>query len=101
MRLECKYMKNYCNHKGNNVSECCGELCQCHKLISKCVIDNNCWTTKLNKEETFHDFTRDQKSLYNDVGTELMCGVKDPVEIAQVLELLAYEMRTDGNNSCR
>ena len=101
MKIGCEYIRNYCNINGNNVSECCGELCQCHKLISKCIIDDNCWTTKLNKEEAFHDFTRNQKSLYDDVGTELMCRVKDPVEIAQVLELLAIEMRVDGNGKCR
>ena len=101
MKLECEYMKNYCNHRGNNVSECRGELCQCHKLISKCVIDDNCWMVKLNREETIDSFTKEQGALYDNIGTELMCGIKDPVEIAQVLELLAYEMRTEGNNSCR
>jgi hypothetical protein len=53
------------------------------------------------RDETFNSFTKEQKALYNNIGTELMCGIKDPVEIARVLELLAYKMRTDGNNACR
>ena len=53
------------------------------------------------KEETLDSFTKEQIALYNDIGTELMCGVKDPVEIARVLELLAYEMRTEGITGCR
>jgi len=53
------------------------------------------------KEETFERFTREQKALYNNIGTELMCGIENPIEIAEVLELLAIEMRVDGNGKCR
>ncbi|MFA5150885.1 MAG: hypothetical protein WC433_08345 [Candidatus Omnitrophota bacterium] len=53
------------------------------------------------REKTFEMFTREQKALYNNIGTELMCGIENPIEIAEVLELLAIEMRVDGNGKCR
>jgi hypothetical protein len=53
------------------------------------------------REKTFERFTREQKALYNNIGTELMCGIENPIEIAEVLELLAIEMRVDGNGKCR
>jgi hypothetical protein len=46
MENDCEYIKNYCGVRGNNISECLGELYQCRKSTSKCVIGSECYHSK-------------------------------------------------------
>jgi len=50
MEKDCEYIKNYCGVCGNNISECVGELCQCRKSTSKCVIGSECYHSESNTQ---------------------------------------------------